>query len=290
VIRDLKIGRVDTAMLPSFKIVLGALLLCAVLFAISGAGIVLPESHTRFGEVPEVGRSMMQPMIGKERAQERLQRLNTARRAEQLEELRERTLLELATSPAPAEDTPAVDAPATKALVAVPSVSNAPAAIAAAAVETPDPDIIAGPAPGGSTPNLGEPAALQPDGALGSALPNNTIVAAMPAAPVAPAAGQDEVTREPVAVETEDPTPDEALAIDGARLPRVRPIRASVVPRRTVHRIHHHHIAHVQTANQSFGNFGSYQPYQSNQFNQSNQFQSNQFNQFNQFNQGDPSH
>jgi len=285
VIRDLKIGRVDTAMLPSFKIVLGALLLCAVLFAISGAGIVLPESHTRFGEVPEVGRSMMQPMIGEERAQERLQRLNTARRAEQLEELRERTLLELATSPTSAEDTPAADAPATEALAAVASVRNAPAAIAAAAVETPDPDIIAGPAPGGSTPNLGEPVALQPDGALGSALPSNTIVAAMPAAPVAPAASQDEVAPQPVTAELEDPSPDEQLVIDGVRLPRMRPIRASVVPRRTIHRIHHHHIAHVQSANQGFGNFGAYQPYQSNQFNQSYQF-----NQFNQFNQADPSH
>ena len=276
-------------MLPSFKIVLGALLLCAVLFAISGAGIVLPESRTRFGEVPEAGRSMMQPMIGEERAQERLQRLNTARRAEQLEELRERTLLELATPPAPAEDAPAADTPATEALAAVASVPDAPATMstAPAAVETPDPDIIAEPVPGGSTPSLGEPAALQPDGALGSALPSNTIVAAMPAAPVAPAAVQDEAATQPVTVELEDPTPDEPLAIDGVRPPRMRPLRASVVPRRTVHRIRHHHIAHVQSANQSFGNFGSYQPYQSNPFNQSNQFQSNQFNQFN---QGDPSH
>src|ERR1700683_564011 len=57
-------------MLPSIKVLIGALLLCGLLFAMTGVGIIMPETHTRIGEMPAVGRPMMQRMITDEPVQD----------------------------------------------------------------------------------------------------------------------------------------------------------------------------------------------------------------------------
>jgi hypothetical protein len=238
-------------MLPSFRIVIGAVFLCAILFAMSGAGVVMPETRTRFGEVPEVGRPMMTRIIADEPAQAQFRRLNMARRAEQLEELRARTVLELAAQGAPAADTAVVVA-------------------ANVAAENPDHGAVAAPIAAGAIPNLGEPLALRPDGALGSALPGNPIVTAMPAAPVAPAVVRDDdPTVEAAVAELEPAAPGEPPTIGAVWLPRVRPIETSPAPRRAVHRVRH--FGHFRGARRRFGTFESYQPYQSYQFNQFSQ-------------------
>jgi len=69
----------------------------------SGAGVVLPDSYTRVGEMPQISRPMMQRMITEEPAQVQLHRLGLTRRTEELEALRARAVVEL-TSKAPIAD------------------------------------------------------------------------------------------------------------------------------------------------------------------------------------------
>ena len=83
-------------MLPNLKILICGVVFGPLLFAVTGAGVLLPDSNTRVGEMPEIGRPMMQRMIAEERAQAQLHIMTVARRSEELERLRELSAVEVA--------------------------------------------------------------------------------------------------------------------------------------------------------------------------------------------------
>ena len=92
-------------MLPNLKILICGVVFGPLLFAVTGAGVLLPDSSTRVGEMPEIGRPMMQRMIAEEPAQAQFRVMTVARRSEELERLRERSAVEVAPvfAPAPLE-------------------------------------------------------------------------------------------------------------------------------------------------------------------------------------------
>jgi hypothetical protein len=92
-------------MLPNLKILICGVVFGPLLFAVTGAGVLLPDSNTRVGEMPEIGRPMMQRMIAEEPAQAQFRVVTVARRSEELERLRERSAVEVAPPlvPAPLE-------------------------------------------------------------------------------------------------------------------------------------------------------------------------------------------
>jgi hypothetical protein len=83
-------------MLPNLKILICGVVFGPLLFAVTGAGVLLPDSNTRVGEVPEIGRPMMQRMIAEEPAQAQFRITTVARRSEELERLRELSAVEVA--------------------------------------------------------------------------------------------------------------------------------------------------------------------------------------------------
>jgi hypothetical protein len=84
-------------MLPNFKVVICAIMFAVLLFAVTGAGVVIPDTYTRVGEMPEVGRPMMQRMITDEPGQAQFYTLSLTRRGGELDGLRERTVVEIET-------------------------------------------------------------------------------------------------------------------------------------------------------------------------------------------------
>jgi hypothetical protein len=82
-------------MLPNLKILICGAVFALLLFVVTGAGVMLPESYTRVGEIPQVSRPMMQRMITDDPAQAQFQVLTLARRNEELDRLRERAALEV---------------------------------------------------------------------------------------------------------------------------------------------------------------------------------------------------
>jgi hypothetical protein len=87
-------------MLPDFKFLICGVVFGLLLFAVTGVGVMLPDSYTRVGEMPEISRPMMQRMIAEE-PQFYIGR--TERRNEELERLWKRTSLEIASASAEAE-------------------------------------------------------------------------------------------------------------------------------------------------------------------------------------------
>ncbi|HMA73692.1 MAG TPA: hypothetical protein VKP67_19745 [Xanthobacteraceae bacterium] len=83
-------------MLPNLRILICGVVFGPLLFAATGAGVLRPDSYTRVGEMPEVSRPMMQRVIVDEPAQAQFHLMNVARRSEELERLRERSVLEVA--------------------------------------------------------------------------------------------------------------------------------------------------------------------------------------------------
>jgi hypothetical protein len=81
-------------MLPNFKIVIGGVLIFVLLFAVTGAGVVTPQTYTRIGAMPEIGRPLMQRVIADESAQ-----LSTALRRG--DEVRQHELATLVAIPVP---------------------------------------------------------------------------------------------------------------------------------------------------------------------------------------------
>lgn len=81
-------------MLPNFKYLICGLVLGLLLFAAAGAGAVLPDSHTRVGEMPEIGRPMMLRAIAEEPATAQFHMMAVVRRARELERLRLLALFE----------------------------------------------------------------------------------------------------------------------------------------------------------------------------------------------------
>jgi hypothetical protein len=86
-------------MLPNVKFMICGILFCFLLFAVTGAGVMPPDSRTRVGEMPEIGRPMMQRSIAEVPAQSQFYMTTVARRSDGLERLRERASMEIAASP-----------------------------------------------------------------------------------------------------------------------------------------------------------------------------------------------
>jgi hypothetical protein len=89
-------------MLPNLKFVVCGILFCVLLFAAAGTGVILPDSRTRIGEMPEVGRPMMQRSMADVPAQAQVYMMTATRRSDELERLRDPAAAETAaTQPDP---------------------------------------------------------------------------------------------------------------------------------------------------------------------------------------------
>src|SRR5258707_7706986 len=76
-------------MLPNFTVVICGAVLIVIMLAVTGSGLITPETRTRIGEMPEVGRPMMQRMIAEPVGQAQFAVLALSRRAEELDRLRD---------------------------------------------------------------------------------------------------------------------------------------------------------------------------------------------------------
>src|SRR5260370_39029877 len=83
-------------MLPNLKFLVCGILFCVLLFAAAGAGVMLPDSRTHIGEMPEIGRPMMQRSMADVPAQAQVYMMTVARRSDELERLREPAAVETA--------------------------------------------------------------------------------------------------------------------------------------------------------------------------------------------------
>jgi hypothetical protein len=245
-------------MLPNVKVVICAVMFAVILFLMTGAGVVTPDTFTRIGEMPEISHPMMQRMIAEEPAQAQVLMSTLARRNEELDRLYERAAaLEIAPPVAPAK--------------------TEPEPVASAVSEAADVNAIA--ATVAATP------ALQPSGAMGTASGSVEIrpaiagreVAPTEPAPVAAAISTPEpapiaapiAAPEPVpaAAAGPDPAPVQVAALPPAedakppasspsphqiKTPHLRPTaKATPARKRTFHR---RRFAPVQANN--FGLFG----------------------------------
>jgi len=128
-------------MLPNFTIVICGAVLTVIMLAVTGSGLITPETRTRIGAMPEVGRPMMQHLIAEPAGQARIAMLEVARRAEELGRLRDlppsvpgtavaddERPAELAAAQSPGEPAaPAIAAPAAPAVAAPAPVETPPA-------------------------------------------------------------------------------------------------------------------------------------------------------------------
>src|SRR5262249_60441133 len=89
-------------MLPNFTIVICGAILTVMMLAVTGSGLVTPEIRTRIGEMPEIGRPMVQRMIPEQAGQAQFAALELSRRAEEIGRLRDLTPPALVSEPAPA--------------------------------------------------------------------------------------------------------------------------------------------------------------------------------------------
>jgi hypothetical protein len=101
-------------MLPNFTVVICGAVLTVIMLAVTGSGLIAPETRTRIGEMPEVGRPMMQRMIAEQAGQAQFAVMDLSRRAEELGRLRDLVAPALVVAPAPAvreDDAPKETAP-----------------------------------------------------------------------------------------------------------------------------------------------------------------------------------
>lgn len=99
-------------MLPNLKLVICGILFCILLFAVAGIGVMRPESRTHVGEMPEVGRPMMQRSMADASSQAQVYSMTVARRSDELDRLRVSAAAETAAAPPEPEaqpDTPKPD-------------------------------------------------------------------------------------------------------------------------------------------------------------------------------------
>jgi hypothetical protein len=234
-------------MLPNFRIVIGAVMFAVLLFAITGAGVVMPDTYTRVGEVPEIGRPMMQRMVTDEPAQAQFLALTLMRRADELGRLQERIALEVEME---------VETARTEA-------DPDPGIAKQVAIEAPEADA--------AVPAVAAVPALQPSGAMG------TVPAAAPASaadaaeapPVAATATPNDVPETPAAkpepepvrtaalpLKAEDAKPPETEPVTHVRVPHLRrpTSKAGAAHRHTFH--HPHRFARTQAGGLSQDPFG----------------------------------
>jgi hypothetical protein len=131
-------------MLPDLRFLVCGVLFCFLLFAVTGAGVRLPDARTRIGEMPEIGRPMMQRSMAEAPAQAQLYMMTVARRTDALERLREQAEQEAAAAPAQAKPQlePDHGLPKSAAVTANPATTNAAPGAAAPAADGPDSDSV----------------------------------------------------------------------------------------------------------------------------------------------------
>jgi hypothetical protein len=95
-------------MLPNLKFLVCGILFCVLLFAAAGAGVTLPESRTHIGEMPEVGRPMVQQSMAEAPPRMQAYMMMVSRRSDETERLREQVSGVIAASSPPGQ--PEVDA------------------------------------------------------------------------------------------------------------------------------------------------------------------------------------
>jgi hypothetical protein len=95
-------------MLPNLKFLGCGILFCFLLFILAGAGVMLPDARTRIGEMPEIGRPMMQRSMAEAPAAIYMM---AARSSDEPERLREPVPVEMAASPPPESDDGKPDLP-----------------------------------------------------------------------------------------------------------------------------------------------------------------------------------
>jgi hypothetical protein len=76
-------------MLPNFTVVICGAVLTVLMLAVAGSGLIDPQTRTRIGAMPEIGRPMMQRMITEPAARGQFAALETSRRADELMRLRD---------------------------------------------------------------------------------------------------------------------------------------------------------------------------------------------------------
>ncbi len=167
-------------MLPNLKFLVCGILFCVLLFAVTGAGVMLPDSRTHIGEMPEIGRPMMQRSMAEVPGRAQAFMMAAARRSDELERLREPALVE--TVPAqPGPDLPNLDPP-------VPDLSRP---------DLPEPDVMAAAASDGD-----KPSDSTPDGS-----PRQGGATSVDAPPVPPAETRSEDRR------TDEASPPQQVAV-----------------------------------------------------------------------------
>jgi hypothetical protein len=153
-------------MLPNFTIVICGAILTVMMLAVTGSVLVTPETRTRIGEMPEIGRPMVQRMIPEQAAQAQFAALDLSRRAEEIGRLRDLAPPALVSEPAPAarDDElvrePAKD-PAPEPVAAEHPDETAAPVVTAAPPAPPAPVVVAAAAPA-PPPPAAPPPALSP--------------------------------------------------------------------------------------------------------------------------------
>ncbi len=227
-------------MLPNFTIVICGAVLTVVMLAVTGSGLVTPETRTRIGQMPEVGRPMMQRMISEPAAQAQFAALELSRRAEEIGRLSDLAMPALVSERAIGDGEPAPEpakepAPASAAADREPAVIEAPA-VAAAPMPVPEAVVVAEAVP---TPPAALPA--QDGGkAIAAPLPANRgdpsvdAIEAMIPGPDANGNGSQAVA---ALANTEEVVPSVHLGARlNVRLPRSRTVaRAATLARKPVH-------------------------------------------------------
>ena len=119
-------------MLPNFTVVICGAVLTVLMLAVAGSGLIDPQTRTRIGAMPEIGRPMMQRMIVEPAARGQFAALETSRRAEELMRLRDLAAAVVEPAPGAEHDDRATEEPAAPALQPPSDTSAAPAASAEA--------------------------------------------------------------------------------------------------------------------------------------------------------------
>jgi hypothetical protein len=205
-------------MLPDLRFLICGVLFCFLLFAVTGAGVMLPDARTRIGEAPEIGRPMMQRSIVEVPAPAPYSIATAARRVGEPEQLREPAEQEAEAAPAQPEPDPRksdAERPDLRASDVPASASDLPASERVMGVERPVPAVVAAnPAPG-SSPAPDSPA--KPD--------IEAPVEVLPAAvarndQTAETAGPQVAAVEPPPSPEERPSEEQPAAGDGELVPR----------------------------------------------------------------------
>jgi hypothetical protein len=214
-------------MLPKFRVIVGGVILTLLALMASGRGLVpMQESYTRIGDVPQVGRNLLQQAIMASPEQHHFAMVAAARRTSELQRLHE--------LPAPIPVAAPVQNPP-----AMPSEPSEPASLTRL-IESVSEPVAKEASPVGAAP----PAPVAPDPSVAAppplpaadkpAEPRSKEVAAPPAEPRAeeivaalPTAEPDESSKRTAAEVTED-IGEPARPILNAPLPRANPRLAAL--------------------------------------------------------------